>query len=330
MPRRPRTCFARIEKLCLLPVFHRLTDAKVLLVGGSEAAAWKAELLRAAGARIVLVSEQISTELATLISKEPSAFIVCNRDWTPADFDGVRLAIMDTDCDLEAASFEQAGRMTGVPVNVIDRPAFCQFQFGSIVNRSPAIISISTDGAAPILGQAIRRRIETMLPETLSGWACLAQKLRPRVNALYAEGRQRRAFWDRFVDRVFAGDAPDTQHFFEPMPKSGRVIFVNAGPGDPELLTVKAMRALQQADVVICNAAVPTQIRQLARREAQHIEASGFEEMKRLIAAQKTVVHLTCSDATPHLAALQAHSIAIDIIPGVTAPPCRTHQRVAA
>jgi uroporphyrin-III C-methyltransferase/precorrin-2 dehydrogenase/sirohydrochlorin ferrochelatase len=311
-------------------VFHRLTDAKVLLVGGSEAAAWKAELLRAAGARIVLVPKKISAELAAFIAKQPSKFEVHDRDWTPADFDGVCLAIMDTDCDLEAASFEQAGRMTGVPVNVIDRPAFCQFQFGSIVNRSPAIISISTDGAAPILGQAIRRRVETLLPEALSEWAELAQKLRPRVNELYAEGRQRRAFWERFVDRVFSGDAPDTERLFEPMPKGGRVIFVNAGPGDPELLTVKAMRALQQADVVICDATVPTQIRQLARREAQHTKASDFEEMQRLIAANKTVVHLTCSDATPHLAALQAQSIAIDIIPGVTAPPWPTQQRVAA
>ncbi|MEM9582166.1 MAG: NAD(P)-dependent oxidoreductase [Pseudomonadota bacterium] len=330
MPRRPKPCFARIEKLCLLPVFHRLTDAKVLLVGGSDAAAWKAELLLAAGARIILVSGQLCAELATLVSKQPSAFDVHDRHWAPADFDGARLAIMDTDCDLEAASFEQAGRMTGVPVNVIDRPEFCHFQFGSIVNRSPAIISISTDGAAPILGQAIRRRIETLLPATLSGWAGLAQKLRPRINALYSEGRQRRAFWERFVDRVFSGDAPDMERLFEPMPKGGRVIFVNAGPGDPELLTVKAIRALQQADVVMSDVTVPPKIRELARREAHHLHAIDAAEMRRLAKANKTVVHLTCSDATPHLTALQAHSIAIDIIPGVTAPLCPTHGRVAA
>lgn len=330
MPKRPKTCFARIEKLCLLPVFHRLTDAKVLLVGGSPAAAWKAELLRAAGAQIRLVSPQICAELATLISKQPTAFDVHNRDWSPADFDGARLAIMDADCDLEAASFEQAGRMAGVPVNVIDRPAFCQFQFGSIVNRSPAIISISTDGAAPVLGQAIRRRIETLLPATLSGWTSLAQKLRPRINALYAEGQQRRAFWEGFVDRVFSGDAPDAERLFEPMPKEGRVVFINAGPCDPELLTVKAMRALQQADVVICDATVPGTIRELARREARHIKAADIADMRRLLAANKTVVHVTCSDATPNLATLQAHSIAIDIIPGVTAPRCPTPQWVAA
>lgn len=330
MPKRPRPCFARIEKLCLLPVFHRLSDAKVLVVGGSEAAAWKAELLRAAGARIVLVSQDICPALNRFIATQSDGFEIHHRDWTPVDFSNVRLALMDTDCDLEAAAFEQAGLMSGVPVNVIDRPNFCQFQFGSIVNRSPAIVAISTDGAAPILGQAIRRRIEALLPDTLAGWTALAQKIRPRVSSIYAEGRQRRDFWEGFVDRVFSGGHPCEDHLFEPMPTDGRVIFVNAGPGDPELLTIKAVRALQQADVVTFDFTVSPPLFELARREAQRVQTTNPADLVGYARANKTVVHLSASDETPLLSALQDTAIPIDIIPGVVAPKCTTHQSVAA
>ena len=330
MPRRSRTCFARIETLALLPVFHRLNDAKVLLVGGGDGAAWKAELMIAAGARVVLFAQDPSDMMLSLIDGHRSTFDIRTGDWAPADFVGTRLAVMDTDNDLEAAAFVQAGLMTGVPVNVIDRPEFCQFQFGSIVNRSPAIISISTDGAAPILGQAIRRRVEAVLPTALAGWVALARKLRPQINATYAMGTPRRAFWERFVDRVFSGDAPSEQHLLSPVPTGGRIIFANTGPGDPELITIKAMRALQQADVILFDDSVSPHILDLGRREARHIQTSDIAVMLRHINAHKTVVHLSTTGATPHLSTLKTHNIPVDIIPGVT---CFTHaesHRVAA
>src|SRR5690606_13985737 len=137
----------------------------------------------------------------------------------------------------------------------------CQFQFGSIVNRSPVIVSISTDGAAPILAQAIRRRIETLLPAALKGWAILVHRLRDVVSERLQQCAPRRAFWERFVDRAFAEqDGPDAQAELELLsltaentagPKIGRVTLVGAGPGDPEYLTLKAVRALQCADVIL-------------------------------------------------------------------------------
>lgn len=330
MPKRSKTCFARIEKLALLPVFHRLSDARVLLVGGSDAAAWKAELMHAAGAQIILIAHRRSDVMNALIAAHPDGFDVRTGDWSPTDFSGVRLAVMDTECDLEAAAFVQAGLMTGVPVNVIDRPDFCQFQFGSIVNRSPAIISISTDGAAPILGQAIRRRIEVVMPKALAGWTELAQKLRPHINATHPAGVARRVFWERFVDRVFSGEEPSQRHLFGTAQMGGRVVFVDAGPGDPELLTIKAMRALQQADVIIFDDTVSAGVLELARREATRTRHADLASVLRHAHAQKTVVSLSATGTTPHIEALRAQAISVDIIPGVTRPVPTTQHSVAA
>ena len=113
-------------------------------------------------------------------------------------------ASADCESDNEARAFSGAARAAGVPFNVIDKPAYCQFQFGSIVNRSPIILSISTDGAAPILAQAIRRRVETLLPPSLKDWAMLAQTVRATVNSQLEPGPKRRAFWEQFVDRCFS------------------------------------------------------------------------------------------------------------------------------
>ena len=111
--------------------------------------------------------------------------------------------LADIEDDAEAQAFACAARAAGVPVNVIDKPAFCQFQFGSIVNRSPVVIGISTDGAAPILAQAIRRRIETLLPASLAAWGALAREIRDTVMSRLAKGAPRRQFWEQFAERAF-------------------------------------------------------------------------------------------------------------------------------
>lgn len=336
--RRPKpSSDARIEPLALLPVFHRLTEGVVLVAGGSDAAAWKAELLAAAGAKIALYAPEIDPVFAEIIARQPETFDHAPREWSPLDLVGKRLAVLDTDCDIEAAAFVEAGRMTGVPINVIDRPDFCQFQFGSIVNRSPAIVSISTDGAAPILGQAIRRKIEILLPKTLKDWAALAQKIRPQVNAAYDMGTPRRAFWERFVDRVFSGAPASTQGLFDPVVSNGRVTLVGAGPGDAELLTIKAMRALQRADVILFDDLVAPDVLELARREAKRMlvgkrgkRASCKQDdinalMLKLAKSGKSVVRLKAGDpmmfgrAGEEITFLQEHGIAVDVVPGVTA-----------
>jgi uroporphyrin-III C-methyltransferase/precorrin-2 dehydrogenase/sirohydrochlorin ferrochelatase len=156
--RSPATTPARIARLPNLPLFHKLAGRKVVVVGASDGAEWKAELLAAAGADV----------------RRP-------QHWTPADLKGAALAVADLPDEAEARSFAAAARAAGVPVNLIDRPELCDVQFGTIVNRNPIVLSISTDGAAPMLGQSIRTRIESVLPFGLSAWAKAAKAWRPRL-----------------------------------------------------------------------------------------------------------------------------------------------------
>ncbi|WP_084366140.1 siroheme synthase CysG [Rhizobium sp. RU36D] len=267
--------------------------------------------------------------------------------WHLGIFHGAALALADCDTEAEARAFFDAARAAGVPVNVIDKPAFCQFQFGSIVNRSPVIVAISTDGAAPILAQAIRRRIETLLPPALKQWAELAQALRERVNELLTPGNARRVFWERFVDRTFAGNHVPEEGTERALlaeatrlagaPVCGRVTLVGAGPGDAELLTLKAVRALQQADVILFDDLVSAEVLELARREARRMlvgKRGGRTSCKQqdindmmvsLAKAGKRVVRLKSGDpmifgrAGEEIARLEAEGIPVDVVPGITA-----------
>lgn len=338
----------RMAPLATLPVFYKLEGKKVLIAGGSEAAAWKAELLAAAGAKVHVYAEQLDPVFADLIAATavPGAYVWHQRPWSAQCFASMQIAICDAESDGEAQAFYCAARAAGVPVNVIDKPAWCEFQFGSIVNRSPAVIAISTDGAAPILGQAIRRRIETLVPPALAAWAQLAQSIRTAVNDRLAPGPQRRAFWESFVDRAF-GAAPD-RHAPEELLRQanaiklagsqgeGRVTLVGAGPGDAELLTLKAVRALQAADVILFDDLVSGEVLELARREARRMlvgKRGGRESCKQdninatmiaLAKAGKHVVRLKGGDpmifgrAGEEIARLQDEGIAVSVVPGIT------------
>ncbi len=265
------------------------------------------------------------------------------QDWTPDLLQGCALAIADEEDPARAQAFVDAARAAAVPVNVIDNPAFCQFQFGSVVNRSPVVVGISTTGAAPILGQAVRRRIETLLPRSLSQWAALAQSLRHTVSERLAPGPARRAFWESLVDRAF-GPAPrntaeaDLVALLDtPAPQSGHVTFVGAGPGDPEHLTLKAVRALQAADVILFDDLVSDEVLELARREAMRIlvgkragrpscqQSEINDLMVTLAKAGRRVVRLKSGDpmvfgrAGEEMAVLRVHGIPHDVVPGITA-----------
>ena len=276
VPNRAReTSPTRMAELDTLPVFYRLTGKAVLVAGGTDAAAWKAELLAAAGAEVAVFAPLAgcSDEMATLAAQR----IVQLHDvhWSEASWASLAMAVSDCEDDREAAAFAEAARKAGVPVNVIDKPAFCQFQFGSIVNRSPVVVGISTSGGAPILAQAVRRRIETLLPVSLAGWAKLAQSVRKEVTSLLGSGAQRRAFWQEFAEAAFRGqaDTRDTKTWLAGAKRasSGRVTLVGAGPGDAEYLTIKAVRALQAADVILFDDLVSDDVLELARREAKRI-----------------------------------------------------------
>ncbi|MGQ2908161.1 MAG: siroheme synthase CysG [Aliihoeflea sp.] len=336
---------ARIGALSILPVFLSLHGKRTLVAGGSEAAAWKAELLSAAGASVHLYApaEELSDLCRDLIAQ--GSILHHDRHWSIDVIQGAALAVLDTAHPSEAQAFVCAARAAGVPANVIDQPEFCQFQFGTIVNRSPVVVGISTAGAAPILGQAVRRRIETLLPASLGAWAALAGGLRQAVIAKLEPGAERRRFWERFVDRAFgpaptSSDAQDLASSIDRVAKgttaTGRVTLVGAGPGDAELLTLKSVRALQAADVILFDDLVSDDVLELARREAKRMlvgKRGGREScrqedindlMVKLAKAGKHVVRLKSGDpmifgrAGEEIARLDAEGIAVEIVPGIT------------
>ncbi len=203
-PKRPPAERAepRMEALATLPVFWKLDGKRVLLAGGGAGAAWKAELLAATGAHVHVIAEEIGAEMHALAASVYGPQLTVEaRHWTPDDLGGAALAIGDVEEEEEAELFRDAAKAAGVPVNVVDKPAFCDFQFGSIVNRSPLIISISTDGAAPVFGQEIRSQIEAMLPAGFKLWARAAKAWRHFVEEKEWPFRLRRAFWQRFNRR---------------------------------------------------------------------------------------------------------------------------------
>jgi uroporphyrin-III C-methyltransferase/precorrin-2 dehydrogenase/sirohydrochlorin ferrochelatase len=314
-----------IGPLAVLPVFLSLRDRAALVVGGSPAAAWKAELLAAAGARVSVVAADA---------------------WRDDHFAGIAIAVADLETEDNAMRFAAAARRAGVPHNVIDKPAFCSVQFGAIVNRSPVVIGISTDGAAPVLGQAIRRRLETLLPAGLAAWAAAAQEFRTGLARLLPSADRRRTFWRAFAELAFtevpSGDplarlrglACPRGAAHEQLPG---VTLVGAGPGDAGLLTLNAVRALQSADVILFDDLVSQEVLDLARREAKRLlvgkrggRASCRQEdinalMAKLVRQGKRVVRLKAGDpmifgrAGEEIAELEAAGIPVAVVPGITA-----------
>lgn len=270
----------RIDDLSVLPVFFNLKDKQVLIIGGTDAAAWKAELLAAAGARVFVHAASYSDDFKALIKSGAERFYIRRQHQLATDIAEASMVICDAPTEHAAKQVRSIAKLYGVPVNIIDQPEFCDFQFGSIVNRSPAVIAISTSGAAPIFGQAIRRRIEMVLPAKLSAWAGLAHQFREKANAMLAPGHERRSFWERFVDKAFREEVScsSTDELIDAAKniKSGASrpsILTNIGyrVDDPEMVTIKAMRALQSADVIVHSPTTPVEILELARREAHRV-----------------------------------------------------------
>jgi uroporphyrin-III C-methyltransferase/precorrin-2 dehydrogenase/sirohydrochlorin ferrochelatase len=334
----------RIGPLSRLPAFFALENKRAVVAGGSQAATWKAELLAAAGARVEVFAATPSEEMRALAAAPPrGAVILRDRPWATADFAGAAIAVADCADDEEAAQFAAAARAAGVPVNVIDRPAFCDFSFGAIVNRSPLVIGISTDGASPVFGQAIRAKIEALIPKGFARWADAARAWRPRVQALALPFRGRRNFWERFTERAVAAPdsmptAADLDALLAPTtaPDAGAVVLVGAGPGDPELLTLRAVRALQSADVILFDDLVSPDILDFARREAKkmlvgktgHAPSCKQDDINALMIALakagRRVVRLKGGDpmifgrADEEIAACRAAGIAVEVVPGIT------------
>jgi uroporphyrin-III C-methyltransferase/precorrin-2 dehydrogenase/sirohydrochlorin ferrochelatase len=312
---------ARIAPLALLPLFHELRGRKAVVVGSSAGAEWKAELLAAAGANVLRLPAE----------------------WTQADLTGAAIAIGDIAEPGEALCFVEAAHAAGAIVNVIDRPELCDVQFGTIVNRSPVVVGISTGGGAPVLGQSIRARIESILPLGLSRWAETARTWRPRIKQKQSDFAARRAFWHRFADAAWRNpDHQPTDSDFAallasaPQP-NGRVTLVGAGPGDPELLTLKAVRALQSATVILYDQLIGAEVLELARREARRIPVGKTghgpsckqDDINRLVVelalTGENVVRLKGGDplifgrAAEEIRACRSAGIEVTVVPGISA-----------
>lgn len=341
-PRRP----ARLAPLAKLPIFVDLGRRRVVLIGGGEPVVWKAELLAAAGAALDIYAAEPEPDLDALAASN-GRVALHRRGWEPADLDGAAFVVADPEDATEATRVQAAARARGLMLNAIDNPPFCDFQFGTIVNRSPVVIGIMTDGAAPILGQAIRRRIEAVVPASVATWSRSAKAFRDRLKALLPGRSDRRAFWERFVDAAFTSEIAETDQSAElerlaegvanaGSGRVGEVVIVGAGPGDPELLTLKAMRELQAADVIVYDRLVTPGVLELARREARrvHVGKEGHgascrqEDICALIVnlalAGERVVRLKGGDPAmfgrtgEEVAACRAAGVPVRVVPGVT------------
>jgi uroporphyrin-III C-methyltransferase/precorrin-2 dehydrogenase/sirohydrochlorin ferrochelatase len=334
---------SRLASLPKLPIFLDLCGKRAVVVGGNDAAAWKAELLAAAGAQVVVFAQDACEELR-LLAAGNDGIAIAFRAWRDGDLDDALVVVAaEEDAELLAAA-----RRRGVLVNVIDQPAFCDFQFGTIVNRAPVVIGISTDGAAPVLGQAIRRRIEAVLPPSIGGWATAAKVFRGRLKELLRSRAARRVFWEQFVNITFISQTEEDARLAtledlaqsillqKTPPPVGEVIIVGAGPGDPELLTLQAVRELQAADVILYDSLVAPAVLELGRREARRVlvgkrgrgAACKQEEISALMVAQardgQRVVRLKGGDPAvfgrtgEELEACRSAGVPARVVAGVT------------
>ncbi|MGE0052958.1 MAG: siroheme synthase CysG [Hyphomicrobium sp.] len=350
-PRVPRpTRAARMDALAVLPVFFKLAGRRAVLAGGSDAAAWKAELLSAAGADVDVYASEMSREMREAAGSPPGGTIrLIERDWQTDDLSGAAIAVGAISDQQEGLAFANAARLHGVPVNVVDRPELCQFQFGSIVNRSPLVVAISTDGAAPVFGQAIRSRLEAWLPSGFKRWAEAAKVWRREGDRLGATISERRRFWELFTQTALArADTPPNTQDLEDLisqasrerednPSGGFVSLVGAGPGDPELLTLRAVRALRSADVILYDDLVSVPVLEFARREARRILVgkTGYGPackqteinalMVELAQGGNRVARLKSGDplifgrAGEEIGVLREAGVAFEVIPGISA-----------
>lgn len=340
-----------MDRLARLPVFFALGGKRAVVAGGSAPAAWKAELLSAAGAAVDVFAVKPAEEMAAAVAEAPLGPITLHpRAWAEADLESAAIAIGAFDDDADAGRFATAARAAGVPVNVVDKPAYCDFAFGSIVNRSPLVVGISTDGAAPVFAQAIRMKLEALIPQSFARWSDAAQRWRGAVQTSGLGFSDRRRFWQRFTARALAEPdrVPDDAELrallaeitTEPdSAELGSVTLVGAGTGDAELLTLRAVRALQSADVILVDDIVSPEILDFARREARKVRVgdtdlspAGAREdagawMVALAGEGKRVVRLVGGDpltsdrAAQEFTACERAGLTVEIVPGVSGPP---------
>jgi uroporphyrin-III C-methyltransferase/precorrin-2 dehydrogenase/sirohydrochlorin ferrochelatase len=335
-----------------LPVFLDLRGKRVLLVGGGAVAARKAALLLEAGAHLRIVSPERCTELAQLCERPGVRYLAAG--FEPAQLDDCVFAIAATDDAAVNQQVAAAGRAARIFVNAVDDPASSSCLMPSIVDRSPVIVAIGTGGATPTLARRLRARIESLLPDRIGELARAASNRRAQVRAALPTLELRQRFWEDFFDsalahRLLAGSVSEADAAADfnaqidaalaggALPRAGVVWMIGAGPGDPDLLTLRAQQLLQQCDVVLYDRLVPAAVLARVRRDAERVfvgkqpgqHRTTQQRIHELLIAHarrgRRVARLKGGDPLvfarggEELAALTQAGISVIVVPGVTA-----------
>ncbi|HZT20749.1 MAG TPA: siroheme synthase CysG [Dongiaceae bacterium] len=320
------------------PIFLDLSARPALIVGGGELALRKLRLLRKAGARITVVAPRLAPEI------EASGVALKRRGFVDGDVHGQDIIFAATGIEAVDDRVAAAARLAHVPFNVADRPARSSFILPAIVERDPVVVAISSGGAAPVLARRLREAIERLLPSRLGRLAAFANGFRGAVQGLLPDPAARRRFWERFfsgpvAESVLAGDDSRAREAMlclvnsrpEGRPEKGIVQLVGTGPGNPDLLTLRALQVMQRADVAVHDRRIGPQILDLLRRDAERLDISGSSQeevhdlLARLAGDGKHVVRLKDGDpfvfgrGGEELAALRRRGIAVQAVPGITA-----------
>ncbi|MFP5410705.1 MAG: NAD(P)-dependent oxidoreductase, partial [Gammaproteobacteria bacterium] len=264
-----------------LPIFLDLRDRHCLVVGGSETASRKAELLLRAGARVDVAAASLHEGWTRLPHAEHVVRVADT--FAPALLDGKDAVIVVEDDATVAQPVVDAARARHIPVNVADKPGLCSFILPSIIDRSPIMVAISSGGESPVLARMLRARLETLIPAAYGRLSALASRYKERVREAI-QPAQRRAFWEKVflspvAEMVFSGRDNEAEQTLEAMIREGtehdisrgEVYLVGAGPGNPDLLTFRALRLMQQADVIVYDRLVSPPILDMCRRDAERI-----------------------------------------------------------
>lgn len=339
------------------PVFLKLKDQACLVVGAGEIAARKIELLARAGAKITVIANEISPAVLSL--QTTNNLTLLQKPFSPEDIDEFRLVVSATDSPETNSLVAKTATEQNIPVNVVDNPELCSFIFPAIIDRSPIIAAVSSGGAAPVLARLLRAKIETVIPPAYGRLANLADKFRDKVKQHIKRPAQRRIFWENVLqgsiaELIFSGKEQEAEQQLEhsllkqnETTNLGEVYLVGAGPGAPDLLTFRALRLMQQADVVVYDRLVSPEILDLTRRDAEKIyvgkerqyHALPQESINTLLAdlakAGKRVVRLKGGDpfifgrGGEEIETLMQQGINFQVVPGITAASgCATYSGI--
>jgi uroporphyrin-III C-methyltransferase/precorrin-2 dehydrogenase/sirohydrochlorin ferrochelatase len=287
------------------PVFMVLQGQRCVVVGGGEVAARKARLLLGAGAAVTIVAPELADSMRELLG---AGLTHVQRGYRAADLDGAVLVVAATGERALNAEISRDAHARQLPVNVVDDPELCSIIVPAIVDRAPILIAVGTAGSAPVLARLLRGRIEALVPEQFGQLAQLSAALRGEVRAALPDVQQRRRFWEEvfegeIAEQVFRGERAAAEaalraklaaYHADMRPEPGAIYLIGAGPNDPELVSFRALRCLQRADLVVIAPGVSPVIAQLSRRDAAHwqlteaLSAAADGVMQRLAASVRS------------------------------------------